>query len=339
MKFSMKERTALDALAKAAFPAGARAPAVRDDLLDRVDRFLTQSPAEAILFLRMVLFLVEWGAVLFYGSRFSKLPGEKAEQYIEAWSHHSISPLRLYFRALISPLKIVHYGQPEVARALGYDPPAETACAHPQPTPLLKPRKAEGTLRCEVAVIGSGAGGATIAKELAELGHDVVVLEEGEYVESRRFNRRPLDMSALLYRDLGMTMALGRSTGIPVPLGKSVGGTTTINSGTCFRVPDHVLERWSQDGDLRVSPQELSPHFDRVEQFIEVTQVPEGVLGNDARGGGGGGGGAGAPRGRGGSVERSARTGAGKRVQPGPLTVEADAVVVSAGTLHTPSLL
>ncbi len=370
------------ALARAAFPAGERAPALRDDFLQRLDRFLQHAPREGLLFLRAVLFLVEWAAVPLHGSRLSRLPAETARRYVEAWAHHRISPLRLYFRALVSPLKLVHYGTPEVARALGYDPPAETACAHPQPTPLLRPRRAEGTLRCEVAVIGSGAGGGTVAKELAELGREVVLLEEGEYVESRRFNRRPLDMAALLYRDLGMTMAVGRSTGIPVPLGKAVGGTTTINSGTCLRVPDHVLAHWRAQGDLPLRPADLAPDFARVEEFIEVTQVPEELLGNSARVVRRGaeklglhgtalrrnarhckGSGvccfgcpteakrssnvswvpaavkAGAQLVAGARVERIDLHGARKRVQAGPLTVEADAVVVSAGTLHTPSLL
>jgi len=383
MRFSLRERAALTALARAAFPPGQRAPAVRDDLFDRVDGFLQHAPAEAIGFLRVALFFLEWGAVLFHGRRLSKLPDEAAAHYVESWAHHRISPLRLLFRALISPLKIVHYGAPEVARALGYDPPAETACAHPGPRPLLRPRRAEGTLRCEVAVIGSGAGGATVAKELAELGRDVVILEEGEYVESRRFNRRPLDMAALLYRDLGMTMALGRGAGIPVPLGKAVGGTTTINSGTCFRVPDHVLEHWRAQGDLPLRPEDLAADFARVEEFIEVAEVPEELLGGSARVVRRGatrlglhghplrrnaryckGSGvccfgcptdakrsanvswvpaavqAGAQLVAGARVERiDLGSAARKRVLAGALTVEADAVVVSAGTLHTPSLL
>ena len=132
-------------------------------------------------------------------------------------------------------------------------------------------------------MIGSGAGGATIAKELAERGRDVVLLEEGEYVSAKQFNRRPLDMAALLYRDLGMTMAIGRGAGIPVPLGKAVGGTTTINSGTCLRVPAHVLDQWRLQGDLDLRPQDLAPDYQRVEEFIEVAEVPEEILGNSAR--------------------------------------------------------
>lgn len=367
------------ALARASFPAGQRAPAVDDALADEVDKFLAGAPPDARWFLRAVLFAVEWGAILKHGARLSKLPEETARRYVESCAHSKVSLLRLCFRAIVSPLKIVHFGQPRVARALGYDPPVETACAHPQPTPLLRPRKAEGRVRCEVAVIGSGAGGGTIAKELAEQGRDVVLLEEGEYIESRRFNRRPLDMAALMYRDLGMTMALSRSAGIPVPLGKAVGGTTTINSGTCFRVPSHVLAHWRDD--LPLSPEELAPDYARVEEFIEVAPVPEELLGNCARvvrrGAeklglhgqplnrnakyckGSGVCAFGCPT----EAKRSANvswvpaalkagaqlyTGAkvqsisiGRRhvVHAGALEVEADAVVVSAGTLHTPSLL
>ncbi len=382
MSLSAKERSIVLALARAAFPAGKRAPAVDGDLGDRVGRFLAGAPPDARWFLRAVLFAVEWAAVLLHGSRMSKLPEEQARHYVEAWAHSRIGPLRLAFRGLISPLKIVHYGQPGVARALGYDPPAGTACAHPSPPTLLRPIKATGTIRCEVVVIGSGAGGATVAKELAEKGRDVVLLEEGDYVSSRSFNRRPLDMAALMYRDLGMTMALGRNAGIPVPIGKVVGGTTTINSGTCFRVPEHVLDQWRARGDIELSGKDLDADYSRVEEFIEVAPVPEELLGGCARAvrrgaeklglhgqplrrnarhcKGSGVCAFGCPT----DAKRSANVswvpaavkagarlctgvrvshldlyGSRRVVHAGDVQVQADAVVVSAGTLHTPSLL
>ncbi len=36
-------------------------------------------------------------------------------------------------------------------------------------------------LDCDVVIVGSGAGGAPVAAELAEAGYDVIVLEEGSY--------------------------------------------------------------------------------------------------------------------------------------------------------------
>ena len=95
----------------------------------------------------------------------------------------------------------------------------------------------------DVVVIGSGAGGAVVARELAARGRDVVLVEEGSFLTGKDFTGDPRSMIDLLYRNRGLTGALGRPT-IPIPLGCCVGGTTTINSGTCYRAPDYVLDEW-----------------------------------------------------------------------------------------------
>src|SRR3712207_2532611 len=97
----------------------------------------------------------------------------------------------------------------------------------------------------DVCVIGSGAGGAPVAKELAEGGMRVVILEEGERFTTDDFNARPRDMTARLYRDAGQTATLG-NVPVVLPLGRGVGGTTMVNSGTCFRTPPPVLDMWRE---------------------------------------------------------------------------------------------
>jgi choline dehydrogenase-like flavoprotein len=42
-------------------------------------------------------------------------------------------------------------------------------------------------LGCDVCIVGSGAGGATCAAELAEAGLDVIVVEEGRYWQTSDF--------------------------------------------------------------------------------------------------------------------------------------------------------
>src|SRR5205823_10896769 len=56
-------------------------------------------------------------------------------------------------------------------------------------------------------------------------------------------SEEPLAALSALYRDGGLTIAEGRPA-IPTPVGRAVGGTTVINSGTCFRAPDSVLAGW-----------------------------------------------------------------------------------------------
>ncbi len=106
-------------------------------------------------------------------------------------------------------------------------------------------------IEADVCVIGAGAGGAVAAAELAEGGMNVVVIEEGHWHDPDTFTARPPEMLAQLYRDGGQTMTLGAPP-IMLPLGSGLGGTTLINSGTCFRTPPRVLDRWARDFGLDV---------------------------------------------------------------------------------------
>jgi choline dehydrogenase-like flavoprotein len=138
------------------------------------------------------------------------------------------------------------------------------------------------TIRADVCVIGTGAGGAPVAKELAEGGMSVVMLESGGRFTTDDFTARPRDMTALLYRDAGQTVTFG-NVPIVLPLGEGVAGTTLINSGTCFRTPDAILSSWGERFGLDgMSADALDPYFRRVEREIHVAQVPEDLAGNNA---------------------------------------------------------
>jgi hypothetical protein len=139
-------------------------------------------------------------------------------------------------------------------------------------------RRGGGVIRADVCVIGSGAGGAPVAAELAEAGMNVVVLEEGERHPPEAMTARPRDTMPRLYRDAAQTMTVGRPP-ILLPLGRGVGGTTVVNSGTCFRTPRHVLARWERELGL---DGHLDPYFARVERTIGVTRVTEDIAGRNA---------------------------------------------------------
>ena len=63
---------------------------------------------------------------------------------------------------------------------------------------------------CDVLVVGSGAGGATTAAVLAEAGHDVLIVEEGPWVEQGSVVPFSLEQMDHQYRSGGVTVALGR---------------------------------------------------------------------------------------------------------------------------------
>ncbi|MFF7210729.1 GMC family oxidoreductase N-terminal domain-containing protein [Streptomyces sp. NPDC008238] len=137
--------------------------------------------------------------------------------------------------------------------------------------------------RADAVVVGSGAGGAMAARTLARAGLRVVVLEEGRRHTTAEFGRRaPLDRFAELYRDGGATVALGNPPLI-VPTGRAVGGTTVVNSGTCYRTPDRVLARWREEhglGDL-ADPVAFGAYLDEVERTLRVAPQPHDVLGRN----------------------------------------------------------
>lgn len=156
---------------------------------------------------------------------------------------------------------------------------------HPEQRRLVEGRALAGEtiITVDACVIGSGAGGAPVAKELAEGGMTVAILEDGDWHETSTFTARPREMLTRLYRDAGQLVALGVPP-IPLPLGRAVGGTTLVNSGTCFRTPGRVLRQWREEFGLSALTEEhLDPYFRRVEREINVSRVPAQLAGSSAR--------------------------------------------------------
>ncbi len=133
----------------------------------------------------------------------------------------------------------------------------------------------------DVCVVGAGAGGAVVAAELAEAGADVIVLEQGREHDADGFTARPPEMLARLYRDGGQTLTLGNPP-IGLPLGRGIGGTTLVNSGTCFRTPPRVLDRWREEFGLLLDEDMMRPYFERVERSLSVSEVAPELAGRNA---------------------------------------------------------
>ena len=134
---------------------------------------------------------------------------------------------------------------------------------------------------CDVVIVGSGAGGATMAAELAEAGVDVVVIEEGGYHPTESFSADSMRALRTLYRDGGGGMAVGRPS-VLFAEGRCVGGSTVVNGGMSWRTPERVLERWSAAGVLGLREREMEAWFAKAEARHSVgLQDPE-TIGRDS---------------------------------------------------------
>lgn len=124
-------------------------------------------------------------------------------------------------------------------------------------------------LNADAVVIGSGAGGAIAAYELAKAGKKVVVLEAGPYVPSEKFSEMLAVSMDQLYADHG---GQSNSAGdISILQGACVGGSTVVNAALCFRTPDYYLDRWGKEfGLTNLTPKVMLPYFEKVEENLGI---------------------------------------------------------------------
>lgn len=101
----------------------------------------------------------------------------------------------------------------------------------------------------DIVIIGSGASGGVVAKELSPLCKDgvkIVVLEWGAKLKTEEYNGRELDMVSKLYFEGGGLLTEDRS--ITIAMGKAYGGSTVVYTGTSLIIPEDVLKQWDIPG-------------------------------------------------------------------------------------------
>jgi choline dehydrogenase-like flavoprotein len=102
---------------------------------------------------------------------------------------------------------------------------------------------------CDVAIVGSGAGGGTVAAALGPLvaaGKRVLVLERGPRFLDEDFTGRELEMASALYADEGgFLTADGTMT---LAFARAYGGSTVVYTGTTLIAPRRIIEQWDVPG-------------------------------------------------------------------------------------------
>ena len=264
--------------------------------------------ALSVLGSRAAAFLFAGGSAL----PFPRLAGDRQDAFLRRWSTSPVPPLRAVYQGVRRLVLAVYYTAPESYADIGYlgplhlrepvlawegpapgvaspdaDEPVARAGAAPNdaawrdaqrppsssPSPSARSIDAERSV-ADVIVIGSGAGGAVAAARLAELGRDVLLIEEGSLVTADELTEREGDMTARLYAEGGMRATDDLS--FVLLQGAAVGGGTLVNWMITFRAPDWVLDEWSER--LRIpgfSTAEMAPVFERIEREIHATPVPD----------------------------------------------------------------
>ncbi len=278
--YGQSEWAAALALAEAVIPGGETVRrADEDTLLRTIDLLEHTFPQLSRVWGKSALFF-DHLAMLGTGKRFRDLDHAGQEAMLARWEGNSA--LRGPLTAFMFGLKMAHFDKREVYETMGGKLNVVTSL---EPARWLERVVDAGTyegdrdVECDVVVIGTGAGGAVVGRELAEKGHAVVFIEEGRLVRRDEFTGSSVKAHQEFYRG-------GLSTGnnlFPVFMGRLVGGSTAVNGGTCFRTPSWVMDRWCEE--MRTddfTPDRMEPYFRRVESILQVEPAKKQFVGKIA---------------------------------------------------------
>lgn len=135
--------------------------------------------------------------------------------------------------------------------------------------------------RCDVVVVGSGPAGATVARDLARRGLQVVVIEEGALVPPGNFPASGFAAMARLYRAMGGSVTMGNAP-MPYLQGRVVGGTSVINGAISWRLPEDVRAGWvAEDPALQdlLDRATIERLTDEVEIELGIAPTPAAIAG------------------------------------------------------------
>jgi choline dehydrogenase-like flavoprotein len=128
----------------------------------------------------------------------------------------------------------------------------------------------------DACIIGCGAAGSVLAKELAEAGWSVVVLEAGDWLTTNDDLRQDelemlgrFDWDDRRWLEGEEQLELGHRRD-----GRGVGGGTLHYGAVALRLWPQDFERRSRDGvgeDWPISYRELAPYYERVEQELALS--------------------------------------------------------------------
>ena len=201
-----------------------------------------------------------------YTTPFHLQPLNIRQQILQSWSVSYLPPLRTAFKLFglltkqvwlkTSPSFAKMIGKPGVpvhgtqGEGFNYEfiqfPPGETS----------------ETIETDVLIVGSGCGGGVCAKNLAEAGYRVLVVEKAYHFPPQHLPMSELDGPIHLFENGGGEFSDDSS--IAVLSGRAWGGGGTINWSASLQTQDFVRQEWANGGLSFFTSGEFQKSLDRV---------------------------------------------------------------------------
>lgn len=142
---------------------------------------------------------------------------------------------------------------------LGYPGPLSPPPQVPKTITPHTPTDGE-VLTADVVVVGSGAGGGTVAGVLAQAGKSVVVLEAGGYRNEADFVQLELVAGPAMFLRGGLFQTADQNMAILA--GSTLGGGTTVNWQNCVQPSALVRRQWATEYGLEgLDTEEFDRHL------------------------------------------------------------------------------
>ncbi|KAI1149852.1 GMC oxidoreductase [Nemania diffusa] len=125
------------------------------------------------------------------------------------------------------------------------------------------------TLDVDVVIIGSGCGGGVCAKVLAEVGHDVLVVDKGYYFPPSQLPMTAHAANEFLYEGKAPLQSDDGSMGIVA--GSNWGGGGTVNWSVSLQPQGYVRQEWANAGLDFFTTQEFQYCLDRICSVMGVS--------------------------------------------------------------------
>ncbi|PHH69758.1 hypothetical protein CDD82_7536 [Ophiocordyceps australis] len=235
-------------------------------------RTLSTMPQRTQLATALRLLSTRHGSLLLTGSwtPITAQPVTVREAIVRSWCDSWLPSLRMLAKGVVAAAqKANSMSSPYFAQLSGYnDVPRNWKAGEGYKFDFIQlaPGSQVHEMMTDVVVIGSGCGGAVAAKNLAEAGHQVLVVDKGYYFPTSHLPMAQDAACHYLYDHCGLWLTDDASTNILS--GSSWGGGGTINWSVCFRLQDFVRREWAAQGLPLFESAAFDECMDRVWDFV-----------------------------------------------------------------------
>ncbi|ODA82844.1 hypothetical protein RJ55_01353 [Drechmeria coniospora] len=201
-------------------------------------------------------------------------PAKTREAIVKSWAHSKLLSLRTLAKSLTAAAsKAYGITNPYLGSLSGYtDVPRDWKAGAGYDFKFVQVDAGSGVheITTDVVIVGSGCGGAVSAKNMAEAGHKVLVVDKGYYYPPSQFPMAQKAACSHLFDNAGVYISDDSSTS--VLCGGTWGGGGTVNWSVCLRLQRFVREEWAATGLPLFTSSDYDECEDRVWSFIGASK-------------------------------------------------------------------